>query len=379
MIEALGWVVLAFASLTTLCFLGNFLLFHKCGQSKDGSSLPSVSVLIPARDEAEVIRTSVEAVLANHGVNLEVVVLDDQSRDQTPEIVRELARSDGRVRLIQGQALASGWCGKQYACGQLAEHARYDELLFIDADVRLRANAIERCLAERQRRGVDLLSGFPRQIVGTLGEALLLPLMHIVLLTYLPFPLMRLTKLRSASAGCGQLFLTSREAYRRSGGHGAIRLSMHDGVTLPRAYRHVGLKTDVVDASDLAACRMYHGWRETVDGLLKNAHEGIANRPLIVPFTAMMVMGYVAPILMVFLELSCDASTATLQRVVVAAAISYLPRILSAVRFDRAWYVVPLFPLSVLIFLMIQWLAFVRLCRGQPSTWRGRVYEPTTA
>ncbi len=178
---------------------------------------------------------------------------------------------------------------------QLAEHARHDELLFMDADVLLAPDAICRCVMQRKITGVDLLSGFPRQRVGTFGEALLIPLMHIVLLTYLPFRRMRRSTSPATSAGCGQLFLTSRAAYQQVGGHASIKASLHDGLTLPRAYRRAGLTTDIFDARDLATCRMYRGWSQTWAGLLKNAHEGIANPRLIVPATMLMFMNFVAP------------------------------------------------------------------------------------
>ena len=124
---------------------------------------------------------------------------------------------------------------------------------------------------------------------------MLVPLIYIVLLSYLPFELMRRTKWQAASAGCGQFFLTTRQSYEQMGGHGAIRDSLHDGITLPRAFRRAGLTTDVFDASDVASCRMYRGWWQTWQGFSKNAYEGLANPRLIVPMTGLMLVGYVAP------------------------------------------------------------------------------------
>ncbi len=306
-------------------------------------------------------------------------MLDDQSRDITAAIVEGIAKQDERLRLLPGTPLPHGWCGKQYACHQLAQHAQHDELLFIDADVTLAPDAIRRCLLQQRAAGADLLSGFPRQVVGTFGEALLLPLIHVVLLTYLPFRRMRTTKRPSTSAGCGQLFLTNRRAYQESGGHAAIRASLHDGVTLPRAYRREGLTTDVFDASDLACCRMYRGWAQTIRGLMKNAHEGIANVRLIVPATLLMLMGYVAPTALALHQLFWPETDRSLAVALTAALVSYVPRLVTAARFDRAWVAALLFPLSILLFVLLQWVAFVRNRTGSRSMWRGRAYTPTTA
>jgi hypothetical protein len=234
-------------------------------------------------------------------------------------------------------------------------------------------------LLQQRVARASLLSAFPKQIVGTLGEALLIPLIHIVMLTYLPFLLMRRTKMPSASAGCGQLFLTTRQAYHRSGGHAAIKASLHDGVMLPRAYRRVGLATDVFDASDLAECRMYQGWLQTWHGLMKNAHEGIANSRLILPFSSLLVLGYLIPAALLLHQLMWPTSAQVLIVSLVAAALSYLPRFVIAWRFDGSWLAAALFPFSILLFVALQWIAFARSLSGLQATWRGRAYAPTTA
>ncbi len=282
MIDLATWLALIMASCSAAHFLLNARLFHRAPRPVETAvepvaQFPSVSVLIPARDEEAGLAETIRCVLASEGCGFELVVLDDHSQDQTAAIVRRFAAEDDRVRLAVGKPLPSGWCGKQFACFQLAQQARGDLLLFLDADVRLAPDAIRRMVALRQTHNVALLSGFPTQVVGTLAEALLIPLMHLVLLTYLPFRRMRATCRPSTSAGCGQMFLATRAAYERAGGHAAIRNSMHDGLTLPRAFRQAGLTTDVFDASDLARCRMYQGWRQTQKGVLKKRARG--NRP----------------------------------------------------------------------------------------------------
>src|SRR5207244_4018469 len=132
------------------------------------------------------------------------------------------------------------------------------------------------------RSGADLGSGFPRQETGTLLEKLVLPLIHFLLLGYLPLIGMRWCRHPAFGAGCGQLFVTRRDAYEAVGGHVAVRASLHDGLTLPRAYRRRGLKTDLCDATELADCRMYRSGRELWYGLAKNAREGLAHPKAIV-------------------------------------------------------------------------------------------------
>ena len=112
-----------------------------------GGARSRASVLIPARDEEQTIQAAVAAALVSEGVELEVVVLDDQSKDETATIVQRLARCDDRVRLLNGPELPEGWCGKQHACWVLARSASYELLFFQDADVRLAPDGLARMVA----------------------------------------------------------------------------------------------------------------------------------------------------------------------------------------------------------------------------------------
>jgi glycosyltransferase involved in cell wall biosynthesis len=338
---------------------------------------PAVSVLIPARDEETAIEASVTAALASRGVEVEVVVLDDRSEDGTARIVRELSRRDGRARLVPGEELPPGWCGKQHACWILAHESRYPLLVYIDADVRLAPDALCRLAAGLESSGADLLSGFPRQeTVGWL-EKLVIPLMHFILLGFLPMRRMRRSRDPAFAAGCGQLFITRREAYDRSGGHAAIRGTLHDGLKLPRAYRLAGLKTDLCDATDLAVCRMYRSAGEVWNGLAKNAGEALAAPRLIVPMTVLLLAGQVLPVLLLAAGLADFPGV--LGRigwagVILALSASYYSRWAPAIRFRQSKLGALLHPLGVVVFVAIQWYAFVRHVAGRPSAWKGRLY-----
>lgn len=353
--------------------LGLFRVLPNLEDFKNDSPRPRVSVLIPARNEASSIAAAVNSIVKNESCELDVVILDDQSEDETANIVHSIARDNPQVRLIEGIRLPEGWNGKQHACWRLANEARFDWLLFLDADVRLSEDAIVRMILETERRKCSLLSGFPHQETETLAEKLLIPMMHFLLLGYLPIARMRTSLDIGLAAGCGQLFLTDRESYFQVGGHSAIKASRHDGIMLPRAYRTKQLTTDIFDATDLATCRMYHNCREVVGGLLKNATEGIANQRLIVPFSVLLLSSGVLPLLCWSVTVATNQSWWVIALAVLATIAGYYPRWRNAVRFRQSWIGVVLHPIAILWFTGLQWLAFYRKLTNTPTLWRGRI------
>jgi len=346
-----------------------------------GTSLagPRVSVLVPARNEAAAIGRCAEAVLASRGVTLELVVLDDGSTDGTDAIVERVAAADPRVRLVRGRPLPPGWCGKQHACAQLAEAAAHDTWVFLDTDVSLSPDAVARSLAFLDASGAALVSGFPRQITGSFLEWLLLPLIHFVLLGFLPIARSRSDRSPGLAAGCGQLFVTRRADYATAGGHAAIRASLHDGIKLPRAYRRAGFRTDIFDATGIARCRMYTRSADVWSGLSKNATEGIGAPATILPFTLLLAGGQLLPPLLVATGLATGWRgwpSWAVAASVLATVATFLPRLLEAVRFRHSVSSACAHPLGIAVFLVIQWHALARRLLGLKTSWRGRSLTP---
>ena len=370
---------LALAAIPALLTLFNLKVFLPAPEQGGRMNKPAVSVLVPARNEAAAIERCVRAILASRDVDLEVVVLDDASTDGTDAIVRQLAEQDARVRLIRGRPLPSGWCGKQHACAQLAEAATHETWVFLDTDVLLSTDAVGRCVAFLDASQASLVSGFPRQVTGSFLEWMLLPLIHFVLLGFLPIARSRMDNSPGLAAGCGQLFITRRGDYLRAGGHTAIRASLHDGIKLPRAFRRAGLRTDIFDATDIASCRMYTRSLDVWKGLSKNATEGIGSPATIVPFTILLAGGQMLPWVLVAWGLATGWQgwpAWTVAAAVVAVALSSLPRILAAGRFRQSVTSVLAHPLGILVFLAIQWVALGRRLLGLQTSWRGRSLTP---
>lgn len=372
---AFAFIALVLAAAPCALFWVNLRLYRPLrGQAKDGQ--PPVSVLIPARDEERNIRSTLETALSSTSIEFEVIVLDDHSVDATAEIVAEFAKRDPRVRLVTGKPLLSGWCGKNFGCHQLAQAARHPLLVFMDADVRVsRRDSLARLAAFMKQSDAALVSGIPREETRGFLEKLIIPLIHFVLLGFLPVNRMRAGTDPRFAAACGQILAVRREAYEQAGGHAAIANRIHDAVALARVFRAHGLTTDLFDATDSFHCRMYQRASEVWHGFAKNAHEGLGSPQLIVPATLILLGGQVLPFVVLFLATSPLAFTFA----ALASAAALLPRFLAAVRFRQALLGALLHPVGVCILVAIQWFAFFRLLRHRPVVWKGRSWVPAHA
>jgi glycosyltransferase involved in cell wall biosynthesis len=363
---------------TGLLFIGglatwNLVLFRRAPRPlEDGKSL---SILIPARNEEGDIEGAVRAACAQTARVLEVVVLDDGSTDATPRLLASLLAECPRLRVVGGQPLPEGWAGKAWACWQLAsQHARHEWLLFVDADVRLDAEAASRALAAARAQRVDFLSAFPRQLVLTPGEALLAPLMYLLLMAYLPMALIRSNRLPSLSAACGQFMLVRRETYLAADGHRAVAGTLHDGIKLARRMKAAGFSVGIVDGQDLAVCRMYAGFRASWQGFARNAYEALGSPVALAVMTILNAAFFILPFLALPVSAVFGGASPSTAAWGLAVVLVLGLRSVLAWRFRYPWWTALATPVAVLALIGIQIESYLRHVTGRPVLWRARAY-----
>ena len=358
-------------SLAALPTIMTFVNLAALQVPRPGPSGTRVAILIPARDEAVGIAACLTSALASTDVALQVIVLDDHSTAETALIVSQMAKADPRLNLAAAPPLPPGWSGKQHACHVLSQMTDAPNLIFLDADVRLAPDAAIRLCGALS--DADLVSGVPRQIMGSVAELMIIPMINTLLLGYLPIALSRRDPRPALAAACGQMIAVRSEAYASAGGHADIRMSLHDGLTLPRLFRAAGLRTDLVAGAPLAACRMYEGWGAVVRGTTKNATEGLA-KPIALPiWTVLLLGGHTLPWMLLGAALASNEQPIV---VLAAAACSgpLVARLAQAIgcREPKRW--VLLHPFAVVMLIMLQWIALMKALMGRPTTWRGRIY-----
>ncbi len=367
----LVWTLVVLAAIPAVMSMWNLSLLRPPPRAGSALSSDSVSVLIPARNEADNIAAALDSVIASAGnSDLEILVLDDDSTDSTAAIVSAYAAADTRVRLLRGGPVASGLWGKPVACARLARAARGQVLMFMDADVRLEGDAIARIVTGLDQSGAAMLSGIPRQITHTMAERLIVPLIHFVLVGFLPMFAMRRSASPGFAAACGQLLAVRRDAYENVGGHRAVADRVHDAMALARQLRDKGYLTDLADFTTIASCRMYRNWREVVAGFAKNAHEGLGSPGGLLPWTVLLFGGQSAWLLVLPWALS---SATGLAAMALTALLVMGTRVRLAMRFETDLKAVWLHPVGIAALVGIQWYALLRRLLGRPVAWKSRL------
>jgi chlorobactene glucosyltransferase len=284
LVALLVTVALLIIALTTVL---NTLTFTRLSSSNPSpSTLPLVSILIPARNESAVIAETVTRLLRQSYLNFELLLLDDHSTDGTAHIAQQAAKGDYRLRVLQGAALPAGWLGKNWACQQLAQAAQGDILLFTDADTRWDPDGLAALIALQDRTQAALLTVWPTQTTVTWAERLVVPMMALAIIGYLPSLLVNRTRWSAFAAAMGQCMSFRRAAYEAVGGHQALKAEIVEDVAFARRIKQQGLRLWAADGNTLIGCRMYTDWASVRNGYAKNILRGHGDSVVFLGFSA---------------------------------------------------------------------------------------------
>ena len=229
-----------------------------------------VSILIPARNEADNILRLLQSIHEQDYRDYEVIVLDDNSDDCTYEVCEAFMAEHPRFKVIKGSPLPQGWLGKNFACCQLSKQATGKFYLFLDADERVYKNLINSVVHRMYLRKLSLLSLFTNQQMETTGEKLTVPLMHYILLNLLPLRLVYLVKSAAVAAASGQFMLFDANAYKEYEWHQLVRDKVVEDVEIMKLVKSAGLNGEALLANGMISCRMYKTYKEAVNGFGKN-------------------------------------------------------------------------------------------------------------
>lgn len=340
----------------------NGLLLRRPGNREVVSE--KVAILIPARNEEANIKGCLESVLDQRNLtDFQVFVLDDSSTDQTNSIIREVMSGKNHLTLLAGRELPEGWTGKNNACWQLADAAEsYDYLVFVDADVRLRSDAVVKSINALRKYRWKFISPYPRQLARTWSEWLIQPLLQWSWITTLPLRISERSLRPELTAANGQFLIVEKYAYFTAGGHKAIHEEVLDDIHLARQMKRAGFHGNVIDGSAIATCRMYQSWRELRDGYSKSLWSAFGSIPGALLVIIFLFSLYIFPAFIALQGLSWGISL---------LLFAYISRLMAAVRSQSSLSSVAFHPLAIalLCYLIVRswWLK-----RKNRLSWKSR-------
>jgi glycosyltransferase involved in cell wall biosynthesis len=226
---------------------------------------PTVSIIVPARNEEVSLGGCLESLVAQTGVTKEIIVVDDGSTDCT----RKIAESVSGVKVVEAGPVEKGWTGKNNALRVGASKARGTWLLFTDADTVHLPDSLARAVAEAKRENVDLLSYSPEQVVESFAERIVMPMVFAELAAEYPPERVRDQKSGIVAAN-GQYILVRRKAYDLVHGHTLVAAEILEDVALAKIFRSFGAHVYFRYAGDAVRTRMYRNWAQLRDGWTKN-------------------------------------------------------------------------------------------------------------
>ncbi len=321
-----------------------------------------ISILIPVRNEQDNILSLLQSIYDQDYIDYEVIILDDGSEDNTYSICEKFAEKHHQFRVIKGKKLPHDWLGKNYACHQLAEEAKGDYFLFLDADEKVNNSLLNSAIHRMRLYNLGLLSLFTNQQMDTFGEKSVVPLMHYILLNLLPLRLVYLVKNSTVAAASGQFMLFDAEIYRKNEWHKQVKDRVVEDVEIMRLVKSSGYNGEALLANGMISCRMYKSYTEAVNGFSKNFLAGFNYS--IITLLIYLVIIICGPMIVMM--------TLNLQMIVFMIGLIILTRIMISLSASQnAWLNVLLHPLQMINLTIIAFMA-IQKHLTKTTVWKGR-------
>ncbi|MEV4922783.1 glycosyltransferase [Streptomyces roseoverticillatus] len=381
--SALTWITVGSLAAWLWLLLGQGFFWRtdvRLPERRPPAAWPPVAIVVPARDEAEVLPSSLPSLLAqDYPGRAEVFLVDDGSSDGTGELARALAAERGGLPLTVASPgePGPGWTGKLWAVrhGMALARERTDAtyLLLTDADIAHEPDSLRELVAAAESGGLDLVSQMARLRVATVWERLIVPAFVYFFAQLYPFRRINRPGARTTAAAGGCVLLR-RDAAERAGVPDSIRQAVIDDVTLSRAVRRAGGRIWLGLADRVDSVRPYPGLGMLWRMVSRSAYAQLRHNPLLLAGTvAGLAVVYLAP------PVAVVAGALTGGTVAVAAGAAawaimtgtYLPML----RYYRQpLLLAPLLPFTALLYLLMTVDSAVQHYRGRGAAWKGRTY-----
>ncbi|OQA21322.1 MAG: 4,4'-diaponeurosporenoate glycosyltransferase [Actinobacteria bacterium ADurb.Bin346] len=342
-------------------------------------SPPLISILIPARNEESNIKKLLLSLIKQDYKNIEILVLDDSSIDSTAAVVKQMELKDTRIKLIKGKKIEDGWMGKSWACHQLSSYAKGDYLIFTDADTLHFPDTVSKALAAMVQNKLDGISVYPKQLMVTFTERMLVSFIGMGLFTMMPLALVKKTKGKFFSTGIGQFFMFKRQAYFKFGGHESVKAEILEDVHLSKKIKAAGFKYMVFDGSSNIFCRMYKNFKDTITGFSKFIfaafdYNGLMEAIAVAFYSAL----FLSPFILLPIAVLFEWSKTFLLLIMLHILFVFVIKTVLSLRFKERLLDIFLTPISVCFIIAVAINSYIQVRFKKGVYWKGRIYDVNT-
>jgi len=335
---------------------------------------PYISVCIPARNEERSIKNCVESLLNQNYPNFEVIVVDDNSNDNTAKIVCSMTEQYPNLIFVAGEQLASGWTGKPYALHQAYQRSRGQYLLFTDADLTYQSHALKTAIHTMMCKDLDLLTLMPAAVFGSFWERVVQPVIFGFIAALTNFRKVNSESHQSAM-GFGAFLLFKKEAYQKIGGHLSVANEVLEDIMIAKKAKLNGLSILVADGKNLFSIRMYHSMEEIWMGWRKNIFLAMKSSIFRASFYMVMVLCFLlTPYIIVMCNLWVGAGSVWVGISLLGLALSLATGLGLCHELGLERKNVFLFPLGAIVMVVIMFNSMVQTLLLERTEWRGRTY-----
>jgi hopene-associated glycosyltransferase HpnB len=332
------------------------------------ADLSDISVIIPARNEAGQIYRTLQA-LAEQGKDLHVIVVDDQSQDDTANQARSFQHLE--LSVIDGLPLPKGWTGKLWALQQGVATIQRPITVLLDADITLAAGALAELRDKMQQQKLALVSVMAQLSMRTYWEKLLLPAFIYYFKQLYPFALSNNPGIKFVAAAAGGCIMMKSDTLKAIGGFAAIKATLIDDCALARRVKQKGYRTWLGLTRDVYSHRPYGDLGPIWEMVSRTAfHQLKYSLSLLLIVTAIFLTIYALPWPGLFSDSTLGQTSAALSLVIMM--VMYFP-ILRYYRLSPLWCLAV--PLIALLYLAMTWSSAIAHWTGSGKGWRGRRYN----
>jgi len=303
--------------------------------------------------------------------------MDDNSEDATGSIVDGWSKKDSRIKSLKGRPLLKGWKGKSYACHQLSQHAKGNYLIFTDADTLHFPDSISSSIAALLSNDLDALSIFPKQIMVTIHERMVVIFINLAVMAFMPLFLIKKIKNPILSIANGQFILFKRKTYDSIGGHENVKKDIVEDVAISRRVKEYGFRFMIFDGRSNIYCRMYKGFREVVRGFSKFifASMNYSIIKMIAVISLVMIL-FLVPLILLLIGLYSSRWLFIINvNLLIQISIIFIIRIVMTFRFRSRIMDIVLHPLSMFYIMALSINSVYQVKYGEGIYWKDRVYD----